>query len=298
MSKHVLGVYHSKDEVIQAIEEVQNEGYSVNDLSILANTRDFPYSIQNETGVSTEDLGEAENTRTYKEKGFFENLFSALEVNTTSDHNEISYYDHLVGLGFDNAAARDYEKDLNSGKILLLVDSGTGTFTAPSAGGITGTSVIDQTTLDTDTLGTNKERSLKLREEQLDVTKERVQTGEVEVRKDVVEEQKTVHVPVTHEEVYVERRTVGDAAIDDTAAATTKPIGDEETIRVPIVEEKVEVTKKPVVTEELVIGKRQATETEQVTENIKREEARVETDGDATVDETTIDRNRLNEDRL
>jgi stress response protein YsnF len=53
-----------------------------------------------------------------------------------------------------------------------------------------------------------------------------------------------------------------------------------------------------VVTEELVIGKRQATETEQVTENIKREEARVETDGDATVDETTIDRNRLNEDRL
>ena len=198
-----------------------------------------------------------------------------------------SYFDHLVGLGFDEGAAREYEEDINSGRILLLSDS--------EAREVTGTSVgaFDQTGLDTDTLGTDAERSLKLREEQLNVSKESVKTGEVEVHKDVVEEQKTVHVPVTHEEVYVERRDV-----DDTTADTTTPIGDDETIRVPIIEEKVEVTKKPVVTEELVIGKRQATETEQVTEKTKREEAKVETDGDATVTETTIDRNRLDNDRI
>jgi uncharacterized protein (TIGR02271 family) len=299
MKKKVLGVYDSRDEVIQAIEEFQNDGYSVNNLSIIANTRDFPSSIQNETGVTTEEIGEADNTRTYGDKGFFENLVSSFQINPNTNEGDISYYDHLVGLGIDEIDARKYDGDINSGSILLLADSGTGN--GLSNHGFNGTSTIDQTGFNSDTFGTDEKHSLKLREEQLEVSKDRVQTGEVEVHKDVVEEQKTIHVPVTHEEVYVERRTVGDAPTDSktpTFDDETTPIGDDETIRVPIVEEKVEVTKKPVVTEELVIGKRQTTETEQVTENIKREEARVEKDGDATVDETTIDHNRLNNDRL
>jgi uncharacterized protein (TIGR02271 family) len=287
MSKKVLGVYNSTDDVIFAIEEFRNEGYSVNDLSIIANTRDVPSSIQYETGVTTEELSGTNNTRTPKNTGLLSSLVSSLLINTNTDEEGTSYFDHLVGLGFDEGAAREYEEDINSGRILLLSDS--------EARKVTGTSVgaCDQTDLDTDTLGMDAERSLKLREEQLNVSKESVKTGEVEVHKDVVEEQKTFHVPVTHEEVYVERRDV-----DDTTADTTTPIGDDETIRVPIIEEKVEVTKKPVVTEELVIDKRQATETEQVTEKTKREEAKVETDGDATVTETTIDRARLDHIRL
>jgi uncharacterized protein (TIGR02271 family) len=287
MSKKVLGVYNSTDDVVHAIEEYQNEGYSVNDMSIIANTRDVLPYVQNETGVTSEDLSGTNNTRPLKDTGILSSLVTSLFVNIDTVEDKTSYFDHLVGLGFDEGAAREYEEDINSGRILLLADS--------EARKVTGTSVgaFDQAGLDTDTLGTDKERSLKLREEQLNVSKESVQTGEVEVHKDVVEEQKTVHVPVTHEEVYVERRDVDDATAD-----TTTPIGDDETIRVPIIEEKVEVTKKPVVTEELVIGKRQATETEQVTEKTKREEARVETDGDATVTETTIDRNRLDHNRL
>jgi uncharacterized protein (TIGR02271 family) len=287
MSKKVLGVYNSTDDVIGAIEEFRNEGYSVNDLSIIANTRDVPSSIQYETGVTTEELSGTNNTRTPKNTGLLSSLVSSLLINTNTDEERTSYFDHLVGLGFDEGAAREYEEDINSGRILLLSDS--------EARKVTGTSVgaFHQTDLDTDTLGMDAERSLKLREEQLNVSKESVKTGEVEVHKDVVEEQKTVHVPVTHEEVYVERRDVDDATAD-----TTTPIGDDETIRVPIIEEKVEVTKKPVVTEVLLIGKRQATETEQVTEKTKREEAKVETDGDATVTETTIDRARLDHNRL
>ncbi len=287
MSKKVLGVYNSTDDVVHAIEEYQNEGYSVNDMSIIANTRDVLPYVQNETGVTSEDVSGTNNTRPLKDTGILGSLVTSLFVNINTDEDKTSYFDHLVGLGFDDGAAREYEEDINSGRILLLSDS--------EAGKVTGTSVgaFDQAGLDTDTLGTDEERSLKLREEQLNVSKERVQTGEVEVHKDVVEEQKTVHVPVMHEEVYVERRDVDNATAD-----TTTPIGDDETIRVPIVEEKVEVTKKPVVTEELVIGKRQATETEQVTEKTKREEAKVETDGDATVTETTIDGNRLDNARI
>src|SRR3954451_23890551 len=228
MNKKVLGVYNSTDDVIFAIEEFRNEGYSVNELSIIANTRDVPSSIQYETGVTTEELSGTNNTRTPKNTGLLSSLVSSLMVNTKTDEDETSYFDHLVGLGFDEGAAREYEEDINSGRILLLSDSGAEN-TGTSVGAFTGTTALEQTGLDADTLGTDKERSLKLREEQLDVSKESVQTGEVEVHKDVVEEQKTVHVPVTHEEVYVERRDVDDATAD-----TTTPIGDDETIRVPI----------------------------------------------------------------
>lgn len=288
MNKKVLGVYNSSDDLIRAVEEYKNEGYSVNQLSIIANTRDFPTSLQNEIGIPSENVNETDHTQTNEPKGFMESLVSAFEVNSNTDGSETSYYDYLTGLGIEEAAAREYEEDINSGRILLLAEAGTGTVTNTSRDRFTGNAVSDQTDLDTD-----DERTLKLREEQLDVSKERVQTGEVNVHKEVVEEEKTVHVPVTHEEVYVERRAVSDASTD-----TTTPVGEDETIRVPIVEEKVEVTKKPVVTEELVIGKRQATETEQVTEKVQREKATVETDGDATVDESVLEHNRTNSGRL
>ena len=57
-------------------------------------------------------------------------------------------------------------------------------------------------------------RAVPLREEQLEVIKERVQVGELQVHKEVVEEQRTVHVPLLREEVYVERRPVIDGKFD------------------------------------------------------------------------------------
>lgn len=284
MTKKVLGVYESSDEVIRAIEELRIEGYSVNDLSIVSDKRDFS-SVEYETGVNSEDI---DHTQGKENKGFLDSLVAAFEGNNNTGENT-SYYDYLVGAGIDETTAREYENDIDSGKILLLADNGPESMTGYSIDA----PASDRTDLGADHLDTDEERSLKLREEQLDVSKERVQTGEVGVHKDVVEEQKTVHVPVTHEEVYVERRPV------DGSTADTAPIGDDETIRVPIVEEKVEVTKKPVVSEEIVIGKKQVTETEQVTENVKREEARIEKDGDAKVDETNVDRSiRYKDNRL
>lgn len=287
MSKKVLGVYNTSDEVIQAIEGFRNEGYSVRNLTVMSNTRDFPSSIQSETGVSTEDLSGTGHARVEDHKGFLDSLVSAFEDNNTTNQGDTSSYNQLVSLGIDETAAKEYEGELHSGKILLLAANGSGSLAGYSIAS------NESNVIGTDPLDADKEHSLKLREEQLNVSKDIVQTGEVEVRKDVVEEQKTVHVPVTHEEVYVERRPV-----DGSATNTTTPIGDEETIRVPIVEEKVEVTKKPVVTEEIVIGKRQVTETEQVTENIKREKARVGKDGNARVDESTVVPNLRNNNQL
>ena len=125
---------------------------------------------------------------------------------------------------------------------------------------------------------------LRLRQEELDVSKDRVSTGEVNLRKEVVEEQKTINVPVTHEEVVIERKAINNEPSD-------APIGAEETIRIPVSEEKVEVGKHTVIIGEISAHKREVEETEQIAETLKREEARVETTGDPNIvsDETIND---------
>ena len=118
--------------------------------------------------------------------------------------------------------------------------------------------------------------TLQLRKEELDITKNRVQKGEVEISKEIIEEQKVVDVPVTHEEVVIERRALGNEPSDF-------PIGEGETLRIPVSEERVEVGKHTVVTGEVAIHKREVQETQQVKETLKREEAHVRKDGDPNI---------------
>ena len=53
------------------------------------------------------------------------------------------------------------------------------------------------------------------------------------------------------------------------------PFTEDEMIRIPIIEERLEVTKTPVVVEEVIVGKRKIQETKQVQDIIKKEEARM-----------------------
>lgn len=122
--------------------------------------------------------------------------------------------------------------------------------------------------------------TMHLREEELDVSKHRVRTGEVTLHKEIEEETQTVNVPVTHEEVVVERRAVS-------AAPSDEPIGEEETITIPVSEERVDVDKHTIVTGEVALEKRAVQETQQVTETVRKERARVDVDGaPRVIDET------------
>lgn len=115
---------------------------------------------------------------------------------------------------------------------------------------------------------------LRLHEEQLDVQKQHVQTGEVTMHKEVITETRTIDVPVTREEVVIERHAItpGQAATPGTSSA----LAEGEVLRVPVMEEQVTVQKTPIVTEEISLGKREVTETQHVEETVRREEARIE----------------------
>ncbi|WP_409270875.1 YsnF/AvaK domain-containing protein [Neobacillus sp. SCS-31] len=277
MAKRVVGVYNSEEELIEAIDRYQKEGNTLSNLSVFGKTDGTMEHLGNLTGLREETLNEDATT---DNRGFFKSLASAFEG--PDDTGEASYYDRLVGFGLRESEAREYAGDLEAGRIVLFEDTGVSGQVVDEGTrfGYTGQDVsgFSRSGVDIDRLDAEDERTLKLREEQLDVQKNRVQTGEVKVHKDIVEEQESVNVPVTREEFYVERREV------DGYNADAGEIGDDETIRVPIVEEKVEVTKRPVVTEELVIGKKEVQSTEKVVENVKREEAHIESEGNTDFD--------------
>jgi uncharacterized protein (TIGR02271 family) len=117
---------------------------------------------------------------------------------------------------------------------------------------------------------------LLLRKENLDITKSKVQKGEVEFGKEIIEEQRTVDVPVSREEVVIERRTLNNEASDT-------PITSEETMRIPVSEEIVNVNKKTVVTGEISAHKRSIEDTKHIDETLKREEAIINKTGNPDI---------------
>lgn len=114
------------------------------------------------------------------------------------------------------------------------------------------------------------ERRIQLISEVLRVRKERVARGEVRVRKEVLTETQNVQVPVTREEIVIERSPVSGER------PASGEIGENNEVRVPLSEERVQVDKVPVVREEVRVGKRPVSETQNVSEQVRREELDVD----------------------
>jgi len=98
-----------------------------------------------------------------------------------------------------------------------------------------------------------------------------VASGEARLRKRVVSEQQSIDVPVSHEELVIERHAVTSGAVGGT-------IGADETISVLLSREEVRVGKQTFVTEEVEVGKRAVGGSERVSDTVRHEELVV--DGD------------------
>jgi uncharacterized protein (TIGR02271 family) len=106
-------------------------------------------------------------------------------------------------------------------------------------------------------------------EERLNISKRDITYKEATLIKEPVTETKTVEVPITHEELMVERRP---ASKSTTSTSDLKPpVTSKEEIKIPLKKEEVEVKKEPYVKEEVVLKKRRVTETKTITEEVKSE---------------------------
>jgi uncharacterized protein (TIGR02271 family) len=96
-----------------------------------------------------------------------------------------------------------------------------------------------------------------------------------------VTEKQNIEVPTTREELAVER-----ISGDGREASGTQVGSGEKEIRVPLSEERVHVEKKPVVNEEVHVGKRQVQDTKRVSDTVRHEELRTEGGTDEKVERT------------
>jgi uncharacterized protein (TIGR02271 family) len=173
-------------------------------------------------------------------------------------------------------------QDIRDGEIVLSIPKSALKGTGSHAGaGTFGTHDKDRDR-DRDThLGTRGQRveheevRVPVVEEQLDVIKREREVGAVRVRKDVVEDVKTVQVPVQKEVVRVEKVDTRNEPLPPGTAAFKK-----DEVVVPVREEDVEIRKRPAVTGEVRVQKERVVEERRASETVRKEDVRVEKEGD------------------
>lgn len=117
-------------------------------------------------------------------------------------------------------------------------------------------------------------------EEQLNVGKQQVQQGEVQIHKTVTQEQVSVPVELRREEVHVQQVDVSNRPLQPGELETAFQEG---TIRVPVRGEEAVVAKQAVVTGEVDINKTVTAEQQTISDTVRREEVHVD---DSTLRET------------
>jgi uncharacterized protein (TIGR02271 family) len=140
---------------------------------------------------------------------------------------------------------------------------------APDSGQQTGRGTVGH-----DTSGPTTDDAMTRSEEELRVGTRQREAGRARLRKYVVTENVTTTVPVSHEEVRIEREPITDA---NRADAHDGPAISEEEHEVVLHEDEVIVDKQTVAKERVSLGTETVTEEQQVDEQVHREQ--IETEG-------------------
>jgi uncharacterized protein (TIGR02271 family) len=135
----------------------------------------------------------------------------------------------------------------------------------------------DRDTVGRDVSGPTTDDAMTRSEEELRVGTQTRERGRARLRKYVTTETQQVTVPVSREEVRVEREPITDANLD---AATGGPAISEEEHEVTLREEQVVVDKRAVPRERVRLDKDTVTEERQVAEEVRKEQIEVDDDQD------------------
>jgi uncharacterized protein (TIGR02271 family) len=140
-----------------------------------------------------------------------------------------------------------------------------------------------------DSSGPNTDDAMTRSEEHLRVGTEKVEAGRARLRKYVVTEQQSVQVPVSREEVRVEREPITDANRGD--ALSGADITEEEH-EVVLHEERPVVATEAVPVERVRLGTETVTEQQTVSGEVRREQVELDDASNDTRGGTTVNRNR------
>lgn len=193
---------------------------------------------------------------------------------STTAGSAASGTDSSVGTTGDLSGTGGFSSGENGGGVGTGSGTAAGVGTAAAAGttGTTGTRGAGH-----DTSGPNTDDAMTRSEERASFGTQTRESGRARLRKHVVTERVTQDVPVSHEEVVVEREPITDANRGDAYSG-----GDltEEEHEVTLHEERPVVEKDVEAVERVRLGTETVTDTERVSTDVRREE--IEVDGDST----------------
>jgi uncharacterized protein (TIGR02271 family) len=290
-SNQIYAFFKNKSDALAAISDLKDAGFTSGQIGLaMADDSSFSSTESMRPEYSSSELGAASRGRTDdrsawdKIKDFFtgehetyigdENAHESTYGNISSDRAR--YYNSGIAAGGAVITVSAPAERLEEAREIIedhdgdVRTSGFETEGIASSGSGIGTA---------STAARTDERRIQLRGEMLRAVKQRVEKGEIRLRKDIITENQTISVPVTREEVVVERVSAGEAQ------PLSGKIGDEGEIRVPVSEERVSVVKEPVVTGEVRVRKQAVQDNQQVTDTVRHEEVRVENEGAVDVKE-------------
>lgn len=271
----VVAFFDDREKAYQAMSRLKDAGISSENIGFAAG-EDYETS----GATRTRDTGRETDDRTFWQK--VKNFFSG------GDHDDESdFRDATNDWGWNDERYGYYQQGISAGGAIVTVtgdraaearrilqeyggdlrESGFESNVIPGSESARGNVGIASNRADFE-----GDRRIQLRGEILRTYKERVQRGEVTLRKEVITENQSMNVPVSREELVIER-TPG-------TGQATGEIGTEEEVRVPLSEERVHVEKQPVVNEEVRVGKRQVQSNKQVSDQVRHEELRVDKKGE------------------
>ncbi|WP_160724783.1 YsnF/AvaK domain-containing protein [Bacillus sp. USDA818B3_A] len=112
--------------------------------------------------------------------------------------------------------------------------------------------------------------TLQLHKEEIEIKKKWVETADVTVYKKKYTEEKQILVPIIREDLIIEKKVVSPENPADTKL---------ETIRIPLSEERIEVTLTPALLNDVEVYKNQFEELIQIQETLKHEKVHIDTVG-------------------
>ena len=190
----------------------------------------------------------------------FENQLTAADQDTIYEHYHLTDVQDVETYVTDRPAADDSNLAGFAGA------AGAGAAGAGAAAGTTEKDVIDRNEREVREPVASQSNDIILEKERLNVGTERVASGEARLRKYQVEETETVEVPVTREEVRIERTPISPEEAKNYVGS------DATEATVTLHEDKVNVTKESVPVERVSLGTEQVQETRTVTDTVKHDE--------------------------
>lgn len=252
--------FRTEDELLARIDQLRAQGFSDSELEVIS-ANEFKNDNLRYYGIS-----ERANRETLDPE------YNGIYAYYTGNDLDPAYFGDF---GFDRAVSDEAIGAVENGNYVLAIER-EGFLDDPE---YVDTAYehrkdqIDKDILERDDL--SKRDKIRLHEERLRVNKERVQTGEIGLKKEVVTETQEIEVPVEKERVTVERHAVDGEAVDGYQFDET---ADE--IRIPIHEEQVSVDKEAYVTEEVDVNTETVTENQKVSDTVRKEKLDVVESGD------------------